>query len=318
MTSIDVIVPCYNEEAVLGHFFEVCDGVLKGLAGYTYRFLFINDGSSDGTLAIMRKLAAAHPQVKYLSFSRNFGKESAMYAGFCYADADLVIVMDADLQHPPHMIPDMLRGIEEGYDCCAAMRSSREGESRIHSFFSRAFYRLNNRMSKIKLPQGAVDFRVMKKTMVDAILQLSEVERFSKGIFSWVGFDTKWYPYENIERAMGSSKWSFSGLFSYALDGITSFSTAPLRLVSGMGLVISLVAFIYILVTLIQTLLFGIDVPGYVTTLCAVLFLGGVIELSIGVLGEYLGHMYKESKHRPLFIVKDTNLADPRKREAES
>lgn len=310
MTSIDVIVPCYNEEAGLAYFFEVCDGVLRELNGYTYRFLLINDGSSDNTLTIMRELAAAHPQVKYLSFSRNFGKESAMYAGFCHAKADLVIVMDADLQHPPAMIPDMLKGIEEGYDCCAAMRSSREGESRIHSFFSRAFYRLNNRMSKVKLPQGAVDFRIMKKTMVDAILQLSEVERFSKGIFAWVGFDTKWYPYENVERTFGSSKWSFSGLFSYALDGITSFSTAPLRLVSGMGLVISLVAFVYILVTLIQTLLFGIDVPGYVTTLCAVLFLGGVIELSVGVLGEYLGHMYKESKHRPLFIVKDTNLTD--------
>lgn len=310
MTSIDVIVPCYNEEAVLSHFFEVCDGVLQGLNGYTYRFLFINDGSSDRTLAIMQELAAACPQVKYISFSRNFGKESAMYAGFCHASADLVIVMDADLQHPPAMIPDMLQGIEEGYDCCAAMRSSREGESRIHSFFSRAFYRLNNRMSKVKLPQGAVDFRIMRKPMVDAILQLSEVERFSKGIFAWVGFDTKWYPYENVERTMGSSKWNFSGLFSYALDGITSFSTAPLRLVSGMGLIISFVAFVYILVTLVQTLLFGINVPGYVTTLCAVLFLGGVIELSIGVLGEYLGHMYKESKHRPLFIVKDTNLTD--------
>ena len=315
MVSIDIIFPCYNEEAVLKHFFEVCDGVMQGLENYTYRFLFVNDGSRDRTLAILQELAAAHSQVKYLSFSRNFGKESAMYAGFCYSTADLVIVMDADLQHPPAMIPDMLKGIEEGYDCCAAMRTTREGESAVHSFFSRAFYRLNNRMSKVKLPQGAVDFRIMRRPMVDAILQLSEVERFSKGIFAWVGFDTKWYPYENVERTMGTSKWNFSSLFSYAMDGMTSFSTVPLRLVSGLGLVISFVAFIYILITLIQTMIFGIDVPGYVTTLCAVLFLGGVIELSIGVLGEYLGHMYKETKHRPLFIIKQSNL-DAEEKEA--
>lgn len=317
MTSIDIVVPCYNEEAVLKHFFEVCDGIMKELTEYEHRFILVNDGSRDNTLSIMKELADAHDHVKYISFSRNFGKESAMYAGFCYTTADLVIVMDADLQHPPAMIPDMLKGIEEGYDCCAAMRTTRDGEGAVHSFFSRMFYRINNSMSKVKLPQGAVDFRVMRRPMVDAILELSEVERFSKGIFAWVGFDTKWYPYENVERTMGTTKWNFASLFSYALDGMTSFSTVPLRLVAGMGLIISGFAFIYIIITLVQTLIFGIDVPGYVTTLCAVLFLGGVIELSIGVLGEYLGHMYKETKHRPLFIVKNTNLDKPNRKETE-
>ena len=315
MITVDIIVPCYNEEAVLPTFYAETQKVLDQIPGYDFRYILVNDGSRDSTLTEMRRLNAMHPHVNFISFSRNFGKEAAMYAGLKYSSADLVIIMDADLQHPPAMIPDMLKGIEEGYDCCAAMRTTREGESAVHSFFSRAFYRLNNRMSKVKLPQGAVDFRIMRRPMVDAILQLSEVERFSKGIFAWVGFDTKWYPYENVERTMGTSKWNFSSLFSYAMDGMTSFSTVPLRLVSGLGLVISFVAFIYILITLIQTMIFGIDVPGYVTTLCAVLFLGGVIELSIGVLGEYLGHMYKETKHRPLFIIKQSNL-DAEEKEA--
>ena len=308
MKTVDIVVPCYNEEEVLETFYQVTDDIVSAMAGYSFTYILVDDGSCDSTLTKMKGLAAAHDNVRYISFSRNFGKEAAMYAGLSHTTGDLVIVMDADLQHPPAMIPEMMKGIEEGYDCAAARRTTRAGESKIRSAFSNLFYRLSNHMTDVKMPQAAVDFRIMTRQMVDSILKLSEVERFSKGIFAWVGFDTKWYPYENVERAMGTTKWSFRGLFKYAIDGITSFSIAPLRLVSGVGFMISIVAFIYILITLIQTLIFGIDVPGYVTTLCAVLFLGGIIELSIGILGEYIAHIYMEAKDRPIYIVKQTNL----------
>lgn len=305
--AVDIIVPCYNEEDVLHSFYQETQKVLDTITGYRFRYIFVDDGSRDRTLAILREFSA-HEQVSFLSFSRNFGKEAAMYAGLVHSTGDYVIVMDADLQHPPAMIPDMIHEIEAGHDCCAAMRSSRTGESRIRSAFSRAFYRLSNRLTDVSLVQGAVDYRIMSRQMVDAVLKLSEVQRFSKGIFTWVGFDTKWLPYENVERALGKTKWSFWGLFKYAIDGITAFSVAPLRLVSAMGFVISCFAFLYIVITLVQTLAFGIDVPGYVTTLCAVLFLGGIIELSIGILGEYIGHIYMEAKDRPIYILKETNL----------
>lgn len=310
MTSVDIIVPCYNEEEGLSLFYQETQKVLDGMAAYSFTYILVDDGSSDKTLEVMKQLAAADSHVKYLSFSRNFGKEAAMYAGLSASRSELVIIMDADLQHPPAMIPEMMKGIEEGYDCCAASRSTRKGEAPVRSLFSRMFYHLSNRMTNVKMAYGAVDFRIMTRQMVDAILKLSEVERFSKGIFAWVGFETRWYPYENVERTVGTSKWSFWGLFRYALDGITSFSIVPLRLVSLMGVVISLGAFIYILITLTQTLLFGIDVPGYVTTLCAVLFLGGIIELSLGIVGEYIAHMYMESKNRPIYILKQSNLKD--------
>lgn len=310
MSSVDIIVPCYNEEAVLETFYRVTEEALSSMTGYQFTYIFVDDGSRDSTLAKMKALAKSHSNVRYLSFSRNFGKEAAMYAGLKHSSGDLVIVMDADLQHPPAMIPEMMKGIEEGYDCAAARRTTRAGESRIRSAFSNLFYRVSNKMSDVKMPQDAVDFRIMTRQMVNSILELSEVERFSKGIFAWVGFDTKWYPYENVERTLGTTKWSFRGLLKYAIDGITSFSISPLRLVSGMGFLISIVAFIYIIATLIQTLIFGIDVPGYVTTLCAVLFLGGIIELSIGILGEYIAHIYMEAKDRPIYIIKSTNLSD--------
>lgn len=306
--TVDIIVPCYNEEDVLNLFYTETEKVLNKIENYAFRYIFVDDGSRDKTLSILKDLAAKADNVFYISFARNFKKEAAMYAGLKNSTGDYVIVMDADLQHPPTMIPDMLRATEEGYDCCAARRTSRTGESKIRSAFSRMFYRLHNRFTDISLVQGAVDFRIMSRQMVDAVLALSEVQRFSKGIFSWVGFDTKWLPYENVERPLGTTKWSFWGLFKYAIDGITAFSVAPLRMVSAMGFVISLFAFIYIIITLVQTLIFGIDVPGYVTTLCAVLFLGGIIELSIGILGEYIGHIYMETKSRPIYIAKQTNL----------
>jgi len=308
MKAVSIIVPCYNEEAVLKLFFEETQKVLNTISGYSFHFIFVDDGSSDRTLPILKELSAMHTHVDFLSFSRNFGKEAGMYAGLTYADSDYVIIMDADLQHPPRLIPDMLKEIEAGYDCCAAMRTSRTGEYKLRSAFSRCFYRVSNRLTDINLVQGAVDYRIMSRQMVDAVLALSEVQRFSKGIFSWVGFDTAWLPYENVERTLGKTKWSFWGLFKYAIDGITAFSVAPLRMVSALGFVISSFAFLYIIITLIQTLAFGIVVPGYVTTLCAVLFIGGIIELSVGILGEYIGHIYMETKDRPIYILKASSF----------
>lgn len=306
--TIDIIVPCYNEEEMLDMFYIELSKVTKTINDYKIRCLFVDDGSRDNTLNIIYDLASKHNDVSFISFSKNFGKESAMYAGLVHSEADYVVIMDSDLQHPPAMLPEMIASIEEGYDCCAARRTTRKGEAPVRSFFSRMFYRLNNRLTKIDLVQGAVDFRIMSRKMVNAILQLSERQRFSKGIFAWVGFNTKWIPYENVERPLGKTKWSFWGLFKYALDGITSFSVTPLRMVTVTGFTISVFAFIYIIITLVKTMITGIDTPGYVTTLCAILFLGGIVEISVGILGEYIANIYMEVKNRPLYIVKDTNL----------
>ncbi|MBQ9885405.1 MAG: glycosyltransferase family 2 protein [Lachnospiraceae bacterium] len=308
MKKIDIVVPCYNEEEVLNVFYRETSLIVDAIEGYSFSFILVDDGSHDKTLHEMKELAKAHANVNYISFSRNFGKEAAMLAGLRYSSGDYVIIMDADLQHPPAMIPDMLKGIEEGYDCSAARRTSRKGEAPVRSFFSNLFYKLSNSLTNNRLPQDAVDYRIMTRQMVDSILTLTEVERFSRGIFNWVGYDTKWYAYENVERTLGQTKWKFSSLLKYAIDGITSFSVKPLRMVSGLGFFISAISFLYILITLIQTLVFGIDVPGYVTTLCAVLFLGGIIEVSIGILGEYIAHIYLEAKDRPVYIVKQTSI----------
>lgn len=306
--KIDIVVPCFNEEDVLNMYYTETEKIVNKISDYEFNFIFVNDGSKDKTLSILKELSSAHSNIQYISFSRNFGKEAAMYAGFKYSTGDYVIIMDADLQHPPKLIPEMIDKIEQGHDCCAARRTDRKGESSIRSLFSKAFYRLSNRITSVNLVRGVVDYRIMSRSMIDAILSLCEHQRFSKGIFSWVGFDTVWIPYENIERPVGSSKWSFVGLFKYAVDGITAFSLAPLRMVTGLGFFISTCAFIYIIITIIQTVIYGIDVPGYVTTLSAVLFLGGIIEFSLGVIGEYIGHIYVESKNRPLFILKETNI----------
>ena len=308
MHTVDIIVPCYNESEGLSMFYEETSKIVNTIDNYLFNYIFIDDGSKDDTYKGILELAKLHNEVKYISFSRNFGKEAGMYAGLKYSSSEYVIIMDADLQHPPTLIPKMIEGIEEGFDCVAARRVNRKGEAPIRSLFSKAFYKLSNNMTDITLVQGSVDYRIMSRQMVNAVLDLAEVQRFSKGIFEWVGFKTKWLPYENIERTVGTTKWSFWGLFKYAIDGITAFSVTPLRIVTGCGFAISLGAFIYIIITIIQTLAFGIKVPGYVTTLSAVLFLGGIIEFSIGILGEYIGHIYVESKNRPIFITKDTNI----------
>ncbi|MBQ9673713.1 MAG: glycosyltransferase family 2 protein [Ruminococcus sp.] len=309
MSSIDIVVPCYNEEAGLANFVEVTNSVIAEIPQHNFRYILVNDGSRDRTYLVMKQLAEKYSNIKYISFSRNFGKEAAMYAGFQHTTADYVIVMDADLQHPPKMFPDMIREVvENGYDCCALQRTAREGESKFRGLFSKWFFRMQNALSDVKMPYGAVDYRIMTRQMVDSILELCEAQRFSKGIFSWVGFNTKWLPFQTVDRELGKTTWNFWKLFKYALDGITSFSVAPLRFISGLGIIIFLAAIIYIIITLIQTAIFGIDVPGYATTLMIVLFMGGIVEFSLGIIGEYLGRVFIESKSRPIYIIHRTNF----------
>lgn len=308
MPTIDLIVPCYNEEEGLAFFVQETNKVIAALPKYDFRYILVNDGSRDKTYLVMKNLAQEFENVKYISFSRNFGKEAAMYAGLQHSTADYVVVMDADLQHPPSVFPQMLEAMEEGYDCCATKRDEREGESAFRGLFSKLFFKLSNKFTDVSMPYGAMDFRMMTRQMVDSILELSEVQRFSKGIFAWVGFNTKWITFKTVERQMGTTTWKFSGLVKYAIDGIACFSVAPLRFIALMGSVISGGALIYILITLIQAIFFGIDTPGYVTLLCATLFLGGIMEFSIGILGEYIGRIYMEAKDRPIYILKHTNL----------
>ncbi len=308
MKTIDIVVPCYNEEDVLNMFYEESEKIYKAIPDYKFTYVFVNDGSKDKTHLILKDLANKHENVKYISFSRNFGKEPAMYAGLSNTTGDYVIVMDADLQHPPALVPKMIKEIEKGYDSCSARRQSRKGESKIKSLFSTMFYKLNNRFSDVDLMQNAVDFRIMSRQMVDSIISMSEVQRFSKGIFAWVGFETSWIPYENVERPAGETKWSFKSLFKYAITGITSFSIAPLRFLTTAGLFISLIAFALIIFTLFRKFAWGIDVSGYASLLIAVLFMGGIIELSLGILGEYIANIYLEAKDRPIYIIKESNI----------
>lgn len=308
MKSVDIVVPCYNEESMIDMFYKESEKIYNNIKGYTFKYIFVDDGSKDRTHIILRDLAQKNGNVQYISFSRNFGKEAAMYAGLCNTESEYVIVMDSDLQHPPALVPKMLEEIEKGYDCCAAMRASRTGESKLKSAFSSLYYKLSNRFTDVNLVQNAVDFRIMTRQMVDNIVRLSEVQRFSKGIFEWVGFQTSWISYENVERPAGETKWSFNSLFKYAITGITSFSTAPLRFLSCLGLFISFLSFLMIIVTIVRKLVFGIDVSGYASLMIAILFIGGVIEFSMGILGEYIANIYLEAKDRPIYIIQDTNI----------
>lgn len=306
--TVDLVVPCFNESDVLDLFYSEVSKVLDRCGAYAFHFIFVNDGSKDHTLEILRRLAAEDERVRYVSFSRNFGKESAMLAGMKYSAADYVGILDADLQHAPELIPEMLKALEEGYDIAAARRVDRSGEGRVKSAFSRAFYKVINKMSDVDIAEGAQDFRIMKRPVVEAILSMPEYNRFSKGIFSWVGFQTKWFEHENRERAAGSSKWSFAKLFRYALDGIIGFSTVPLKVSLYIGVASSGIGLAYALYILIRTLLRGSDVPGYPSIICAVFFFGGLILCSLGVIGEYLARIYLEVKRRPVFLVAETNI----------
>lgn len=305
---VSIVVPCYNEEKMLHLFYKELCSIIGPISGYQFELLFVNDGSKDSTLEIVRSLSAKDNRVKYISFSRNFGKESAIYAGLSLARGDFVTIMDADLQDPPALLPEMLRHIEAGYDSVATRRVTRKGEPLFRSFFARQFYKVINRMSRIDIVDGARDYRMISRQMVDAILSMREYHRFSKGIFGWIGFKTKWIDYENIERVAGESSWSFWNLFAYAIDGIIAFTTTPLRIASYSGMTLSLMAFIYFLYVVLRTLVFGVDLPGYASTVALILFMGGIQLLSIGILGEYMARTYMEVKHRPVFIIQESNI----------
>lgn len=308
MDKISIVVPCYNEELSLPYFYKEITSIAELMKNdVEFEFIFVDDGSKDKTVDGLRSLAKQDSRVRYISFSRNFGKEAAMYAGFKATLGNLVVVMDADLQHPPKFIPDMYKGIkEEGYDCVATRRVKRLGEPKIKSFFAMRFYDVINALSDTNIVPSSCDYRMMTRKMVDAVLEMSEINRFSKGIFSWVGFNTKWIPFENVERVAGETKWSFKKLFAYSLDGITAFSTAPLQISSLIGILFCVIAFIFGIVTFVKTLVFGEPVAGFPTLMCVILLIGGIQLLMIGILGQYMAKMYIETKHRPIYIVKET------------
>lgn len=305
---VSIVVPCFNEEHVLPLFYQSLEKIGSQLKDIEFEYLFINDGSSDKTLNILRELAIIDSEhVKYLSFSRNFGKEAALYAGLENATGDYVAVMDADLQDPPDMLPEMLRYIvEEGYDCVGTRRVSRVGEPRIRSFFARQFYKIINRISETEIVDGVRDYRVMTRQVVDAILSVTEYNRFSKGIFSWVGFETKYLEYENHERAAGETSWSFWGLFRYSIDGIIAFSEAPLALASFIGFLSFFGALLALVFIIIRTLVFGDPTNGWPSMICIILMIGGLQLLCMGILGKYIGKTFLETKKRPIYIVKET------------
>ena len=308
---VELIVPCYNESAVLKMFYDESCRVINSIKNYDFNFIFIDDGSKDNTLSIMKELAENDERVKYISFSRNFGKESAMFAGLKNSKGDYAVVMDADLQHPPALIPDMLKIMEEGYDCCATNRATRDGDPFLRTLFTRGFYKFVNKISDVDMPDGAGDFRMMSRQMISAVISMSEVQRFSKGIFSWVGFNTKWIDFEDVERAAGETKLSFWGLFKYAMEGITAFSTVPLKMAIYLGTLVSASSFVYLLCVIIKTLIHGKDFPGYASIIAIMLFLGGCIMLCCGILGEYVAKIYLEVKNRPVYIIGKTNISEP-------
>ena len=309
MDMLSIVVPCYNEQEALPIFYRAVSKVAGELKEVRLEIIFVNDGSRDKSLEEMKALAQKDSRVKYVSFSRNFGKEAAMYAGFRYAKGDYVAIMDVDLQDPPELLPEMLRSIrEEGYDCVATRRVSRKGEPVIRSFFARLFYRMMRRISSTEIVDGARDYRLMTRQFVDEILHLCEYNRFSKGLFGWVGFETKWLEYENVERSAGETKWSFWKLLLYSIEGIVGFSTAPLTFSAFVGAVFCLVAFVAICFIVVRTLVQGDPVAGWPSMVCIMVFIGGIQLFCIGILGENLAKKYLETKKRPIFICKETNI----------
>ena len=312
VNKISCIVPCYNEEASLPYFYAEITRIEKNMklrGKLEFEIIFINDGSKDNTLKVLKEFAQNDSQVKYISFSSNFGKEAAMYAGLQKSTGDYVAIMDADMQDPPSLLPEMYRILQtEDYDNVAMRRTSRDGEPPIRSFFAKLFYRIINKISKADIVDGARDFRLMKRAMVDAILEMGEYNRFSKGIFGWVGFKTKWLPYVNIERVAGETKWSFWKLFVYSLEGIVAFSTVPLSIASVIGILLCFFAFIAIAFVIGRTLVFGDPVEGWPSLVCIITLIGGIQLFCMGIMGQYLAKTYLETKHRPIYIVSETNL----------
>ncbi|MEG1010780.1 MAG: glycosyltransferase family 2 protein [Ruthenibacterium sp.] len=308
MDRISLVVPCYNEQEALGLFYAAAKQVTDAMEGVETEFIFVDDGSTDATLAGMRALARQDARVRYLSFSRNFGKEAAMLAGLSAAKGDFVAVMDADMQDPPALLPEMYAAVKTGeYDCAATRRVTRKGEPPVRSFFARLFYRLINKISKTEIVDGARDFRLMTRQMVDAVLSMKEYNRFSKGIFGWVGFRTKWLEYVNVERIAGETKWSFWKLFAYSIDGITAFSTVPLTIAAFAGFLFCAAAFLMLLFVFIRAAIWGDPVSGWPSMVCIILLVGGIQLFCVGILGEYLAKMYMEVKHRPQYIIKEEN-----------
>ena len=308
MDKISVIVSCYNEEESLPLFYKEMERVRqKDFEGIDFEYIFVNDGSKDKTLEEIKKLREQDKKVRYISFSRNFGKEAAMLAGLDASTGDYVTLMDADLQDPPALLRKMYDIIKnDGYDCVGTRRVTRKGEPPIGSFFARIFYKLINKMSKVEMVDGARDYRLMTRQMVDSIISIREYNRYSKGLFSFVGFNTKWLEYENVERVAGETKWSFWKLFKYALEGITAFSTTPLVFSSVLGLIFCLVAFVMIIFIIIRTIAYGDPTSGWPSMVCIIFFVSGIQLFSLGIIGQYLSKAYLEVKHRPIYIIKET------------
>lgn len=303
---LSIIVPCFNEEAAVPVFYRETARVLRAMQLNAAEFVFVDDGSTDATVSVLRELSKHDSRVRYISFSRNFGKEAALYAGLSKASGSLTAVMDADLQDPPALLPQMLHAVtQEGYDCAASRRVTRKNEPPVRSWFARLFYRIMAKLSDVPVVDGARDFRLMTQAYKDAVLSLGERSRFTKGIFPWVGFKTKWFAYENVERAAGKTKWSFGKLFLYSLDGIIGFSTKPLVFSAGAGVVFIFAAFVLIVFIIIRRIMFGDPVQGWASLVCFISFFGGVQLLSVGVCGLYIAKIYTEVKHRPLYIIKE-------------
>ncbi|MDE5538974.1 MAG: glycosyltransferase family 2 protein [Bacilli bacterium] len=309
--KISTIVPCYNEYEAIPYFYEEIIKVSEEMNDVDFEYLFINDGSKDKTLEVLREYAKKDKRVRFVSFSRNFGKEAAMYAGLKESVGDYVAIMDADLQDPPKLLPEMYRLIkDEGYDAVGTRRVTRKGEPPIRSFFARLFYKIINKMSKVEMVDGARDYRLMKRQVVDAIISLEEYNRYSKGLFSFVGFNTKWLEYENVARVAGETKWSFWKLFLYALEGITAFSTVPLVLAGVMGIIFCLIAFIMVVIIVFKTLVWGDPVSGWPSLACIIFLVSGVQLFGIGIIGQYLSKTYLETKKRPIYIIKETEKSN--------
>ena len=308
MEKISIVVPCYNEEKSLPYFYEEIDKVSKKMKSVVFELLFIDDGSNDKTLEVLKDLSKKDKRVKYLSFSRNFGKESAIYAGLENSTGDYVTLMDADLQDPPELLSKMYNCIKkEGYDSVGTRRVNRIGEPPIRSFFARCFYKIINKISKTEMVDGARDYRLMTRQMVDSIISMKEYNRYSKGLFSFVGFKTKWLEYENVERVAGETKWSFWKLLRYAFDGIIAFSTTPLLISTFIGILFCIISFIAIIAIIIKTLCFGDPVGGWPSMVCIIFMVSGIQLFCIGIIGAYLSKTYLETKNRPIYIIREKN-----------
>lgn len=307
MEKISIVVPCYNEERAIPLFYKEIKKVSKKMNDYKFEYIFVDDGSKDNGLNILKDLSKKDKDVRFVSFSRNYGKEAAMIAGLEASTGDYVTIMDVDLQDPPALLPEMVKAIkEEGYDSVGTRRVTRQGEPPIRSFFARMFYKIINKISKVEMVDGARDYRLMTRQVVDAVISLKEYNRYSKGLFSFVGFKTKWLEFENVERVAGETKWSFWKLFLYAIDGIVAFTTAPLSIASVMGILFCFIAFLSIIFIVIRTLIFNDPVAGWPSLACIITFIGGIQLFCMGIIGQYLAKTYLETKKRPIYIIKET------------